>query len=134
LRVFKDINDIPSGMTSVVSTGTFDGVHLGHKTILSEMIEIAGQKNLQSVVITFDPHPRIVLDKDAAELKLLTTLDEKLEIFESLGIDTGDPLFTGVCKNSLRNLCERLSGRQTGGQTHCDGLQSSLRAKTIGQS
>jgi riboflavin kinase/FMN adenylyltransferase len=74
-------------MATVVSTGTFDGVHLGHKTIINQMTEIAVKENLQSVVITFDPHPRIVLKKDEQNLKLLTTLEEKLAIFESLGVD-----------------------------------------------
>jgi riboflavin kinase / FMN adenylyltransferase len=87
LRVFKDIRDIPSGMVSVVSTGTFDGVHLGHKTIVNEMTIIAVKQKLESVVITFDPHPRIVLGNDENKLKLLTLLDEKLEVFNSLGVD-----------------------------------------------
>jgi riboflavin kinase / FMN adenylyltransferase len=71
----------------VVSTGTFDGVHLGHKTIIKQMTAIAALKGLQSVVITFDPHPRIALGKDENKLKLLTSLDEKIAVFESLGID-----------------------------------------------
>jgi riboflavin kinase / FMN adenylyltransferase len=87
LRVFKDCNDIYPVIESVVSTGTFDGVHLGHQTIIKEMITIAASKGLQSVAITFDPHPRIVLGKDENKLKLLNTLDEKIAIFESLGVD-----------------------------------------------
>ncbi len=87
LRVIKDISELPHGMVSVVSTGTFDGVHLGHKTIINAMTEIAASQNLSSVAITFDPHPRIVLGKDENKLKLLTTLDEKIAIFESLGVD-----------------------------------------------
>jgi riboflavin kinase/FMN adenylyltransferase len=87
LRVFHEISDIPSGLISVVSTGTFDGVHLGHKSIIKEMTDIAKDQGLQSVVITFDPHPRIVLGKDESNLKLLSTLDEKISMFESLGVD-----------------------------------------------
>lgn len=87
MKVFYHNNDIPSGLTSVVSTGTFDGVHLGHRIILNEMCRIARMEKLESVVITFQPHPRIVLHKDENKLKLLTSLAEKLDIFNKLCID-----------------------------------------------
>ncbi len=71
----------------MVSTGTFDGIHLGHKTIIKEMCGIARKHHLQSVAITFHPHPRIVLGKDVDKLKLLTTLDEKIAIFQEMCVD-----------------------------------------------
>lgn len=87
MKVFNCIDDIYPDIATVVSTGTFDGVHLGHKTILNELLSISQQKDLQSVVVTFHPHPRIVLGKDAQKLLLLTSLDEKISILEELGVD-----------------------------------------------
>lgn len=86
LKVFRDINDLPCEMCSVVSTGTFDGVHIAHQNIIFRMIEISKKENLTPVIITFEPHPRLVLNQDYS-LKLLTTTEEKLEIFERLGIE-----------------------------------------------
>lgn len=87
LKVFRSIDEVCDLQASVVSTGTFDGVHFGHKAIIARMKEISKENNLQSVVVTFDPHPRIALNKDVAKLSLLNTLDEKLSLFEKLGID-----------------------------------------------
>ncbi|MBO9641458.1 MAG: adenylyltransferase/cytidyltransferase family protein, partial [Siphonobacter aquaeclarae] len=72
---------------AVVTSGTFDGVHLGHQKILSRLIESARQLNGQSVVITFWPHPRMVVSTDSSDLKLLSTLDEKIELLADSGID-----------------------------------------------
>ena len=71
----------------MVSTGTFDGIHKGHRSIIKRMTDIAHEHHLQSVIVTFEPHPRIALAMDDFKLKLLTTLDEKVTIFEQLGID-----------------------------------------------
>lgn len=72
---------------SVVSVGTFDGVHLGHRKILEEVLRIKNKKLLRSVIITFDPHPQIVLKSKGPDLKILTTTEEKLNILEQVGID-----------------------------------------------
>jgi len=87
LKVFHDLYKIPPGLTSVVSVGTFDGVHKGHQAIIRKMTEIASVKKLQSVVLTFDPHPRYTLKKDDEKLKLLLTNEEKLRRFEVMGVD-----------------------------------------------
>ncbi len=87
MKVLRNSNEIPADIRSVVSTGTFDGVHKGHQAIIKKMITIAKQHQLQSVIVTFEPHPRVALGKDDNKLKLLTTLDEKLSIFERSGID-----------------------------------------------
>lgn len=70
----------------VVTLGTFDGVHLGHQSILNRLKDLSNQINGESLVITFDPHPRMVLFPDDHQLQLLQTLDEKLASFEKAGI------------------------------------------------
>ncbi len=71
---------------TIVTIGTFDGVHLGHKKIIKRLIEIAKNKRLKSVVLTFFPHPRMVLQKNSG-LKLLNTISERESILTSLGLD-----------------------------------------------
>lgn len=72
---------------SVVTVGTFDGIHLGHKKIISDLQEIKNRKNLRSVVVTFDPHPQLILKNKHHAIKLLSTKEEKLEKFKELGVD-----------------------------------------------
>lgn len=71
---------------TAVTIGTFDGVHLGHHKILERLINNAKNDGLKSTVLTFFPHPRMVLQKDT-DIKLLNTLEEKVQILESLGLD-----------------------------------------------
>lgn len=71
----------------VVTIGIFDGVHLGHKALLERLVTLAKSNGGESVVTTFDPHPRMVLDKDGDELSFLTTMDEKKMLLEKTGID-----------------------------------------------
>ena len=66
---------------SVVTIGTFDGVHLGHRKIIKRLVEAAQDSILESAVLTFFPHPRMVLQKDV-DIKLLNTLEEKKQILE----------------------------------------------------
>lgn len=72
--------------SSIVTIGTFDGVHIGHQEILKRLITIAEIEGLESVVLTFFPHPRMVLQKDS-NIKLLNTIDERYNILSDLGID-----------------------------------------------
>ncbi|RRQ50790.1 bifunctional riboflavin kinase/FAD synthetase [Maribacter algicola] len=69
-----------------ITIGTFDGVHIGHRKILEKVINRAKNSNLKSAVLTFFPHPRMVLQKDA-DIKLLNTIDEKKYILEKMGLD-----------------------------------------------
>ncbi len=69
-----------------ITIGTFDGVHIGHRKILEKVINHAKSSDLRSAVLTFFPHPRMVLQKDA-DIKLLNTLDEKISILEEMGLD-----------------------------------------------
>ena len=71
----------------VVATGFFDGVHLGHRQVIRQLVEAAAVRGVESTVITFWPHPRNVLQKEARDLRLLTTLQQKKDILESLGVD-----------------------------------------------
>ena len=71
----------------VVATGFFDGVHAGHRLVLNRLVETARARGGQSLVVTFWPHPRNVLQSDASSLRLLTSLDEKKELILGLGVD-----------------------------------------------
>ena len=70
-----------------VATGFFDGVHTGHRHVITQLVEAAAVRGDESMVVTFWPHPRNVLQKEARSLRLLTTLDEKRDLLYSLGVD-----------------------------------------------
>ncbi|MBM3162107.1 MAG: bifunctional riboflavin kinase/FAD synthetase [Chlorobi bacterium] len=79
---------VPQPQDSAVTIGSFDGVHRGHRKIISSMLETARQRSFRSVVVTFDPHPRLVLGSETGErLDVLTTLEEKIEQIAELGVD-----------------------------------------------
>lgn len=71
---------------TVVTIGTFDGVHIGHQKILNSLIQVAKKDHLESVILTFFPHPRMVLQKDS-KIKLLNTIEERIEVLKKLGVD-----------------------------------------------
>ncbi len=71
---------------SVVTIGTFDGVHIGHKKILERLTAVASEQDLESIILTFFPHPRMVLQKDA-DIKLINTMDERSQILKETGLD-----------------------------------------------
>jgi len=71
---------------SVVTIGTFDGVHIGHKKIIKRLVKIAKEESLQAIVLTFFPHPRMIVQKDTT-IKMLNTIDEKTKLLEAEGID-----------------------------------------------
>lgn len=71
----------------VGSTGFFDGVHKGHQSVINRVCAIAKEQGCKSAVFTFWPHPRAVLQQDAAKFRLLTTLDEKKNLLLNYGID-----------------------------------------------
>ena len=72
---------------AVVATGFFDGVHLGHRLVIDTLLRAAHERGEQSVIVTFWPHPRTVLQKDARELRLLSSLQEKRAMLSELGVD-----------------------------------------------
>ena len=71
----------------VVATGFFDGVHLGHRFVISRLVEAARQRGEESMVVSVWPHPRTVLQDGARDLRLLSSLDEKKALLLSLGVD-----------------------------------------------
>lgn len=86
VKVYRTLDDIIDIRNPVVTIGTFDGVHIGHRKILERIIQIAKNNNAESVVMTFDPHPRHVLQKKS-DVSILSTLEEKIELLEEIGID-----------------------------------------------
>ncbi|MBS1651800.1 MAG: bifunctional riboflavin kinase/FAD synthetase [Bacteroidetes bacterium] len=72
---------------TILTIGTFDGVHIGHKAIIEQLKAVKQQTNIQTCLLTFDPHPRSVLFPNQTDLKLLNTVDEKLELLKKMGLD-----------------------------------------------
>ena len=87
MNIFRNIIATRHIPHAVVTIGTFDGVHLGHQAIFKKMKELAQDIGGQTVVVTFQPHPRQVLNIDSSNLRFLCTPEEKLERFEAFGID-----------------------------------------------
>ncbi len=87
MRVFRDITKAQNIPNAVVTIGTFDGVHLGHQSIFDKMKMLAQRVGGETVVVTFEPHPRQVLNIDSSNLRFLCTPEEKLQKIEDFGID-----------------------------------------------
>jgi riboflavin kinase/FMN adenylyltransferase len=86
VKVYYRLEDFSTLKNAVVTTGTFDGVHLGHQTVIKRLKEIAAKENGETVVITFEPHPRIVIYNDAS-IRLISSVPEKIDLLEKQGID-----------------------------------------------
>jgi riboflavin kinase/FMN adenylyltransferase len=89
MKVFRSFDEASGLRNPVVTTGSFDGVHIGHKTIINRLRMLAEKYNGESVLITFHPHPRKVLYPDSAgkDLKLINSQEEKLLLLEKAGVD-----------------------------------------------
>ena len=87
MKVYYDIDQFKGVKCPVVTSGTFDGVHMGHRMIISRLKEIAAQSGGETVLLTFYPHPRMVLFPDDNELRLLNTQEEKIKLLEKQGVD-----------------------------------------------
>lgn len=87
MKVYKNITEAHNIPHAVVTIGTFDGVHLGHQAIFNKMKALAKEVGGETVVVTFHPHPRQVLNIDSSNLRFLCTPEEKLLKFEEFGID-----------------------------------------------
>jgi len=86
LKIFHSLDNFKSNSKTIVTIGTFDGVHIGHRYIINYLNKIAKREKGESVLLTFSPHPRFVINKEHSHLKLIDTLDEKKEKLESLGL------------------------------------------------
>jgi riboflavin kinase/FMN adenylyltransferase len=87
MKVFRDLNVLPTFSKTVVTIGSFDGVHEGHLHIIAQVRALALENNSESVVITFDPHPRAVLNPNDPNFKLITTTEEKIALINAQSID-----------------------------------------------
>jgi riboflavin kinase / FMN adenylyltransferase len=87
MRIHRDLTHLPALRRAVITIGTFDGVHSGHRYIIQQLQETAAACDGETVIITFDPHPREVLQPGGPPVKLLNTLDEKIELLSREGID-----------------------------------------------
>jgi riboflavin kinase / FMN adenylyltransferase len=87
MRVHQGLEHFTRLPYAVVTSGTFDGVHIGHQKILARLREVARLHGGETVVITYWPHPRLIVSTDSADLKLLSTIDEKIELLAMRQID-----------------------------------------------
>lgn len=87
MKIYQGIDELEQFKFPVVTTGTFDGVHVGHKKILDRIKEIARLNNGETVLITFYPHPRMILFPEDNDIKLLTSQEEKIKLLERCGVD-----------------------------------------------
>lgn len=87
LKVYRKIEEFSNVKNPIVTVGTFDGVHLGHQKILKRLKEIAKHKDGETVLLTFFPHPRLVIFPEDNDLKLINTLEEKIELLDQFGLD-----------------------------------------------
>ena len=87
MKVYQDLSTLPVFNNAVVTIGTFDGVHLGHKQIIRQLKETAEKIGGETVIITFHPHPRKIISSVPGDIKLLNTLPEKILLLEAAGID-----------------------------------------------
>jgi len=86
VEIYRGIDEIKFLKNPIVTLGGFDGLHRGHRKIIDHLVDTAAKDNTEALLITFYPHPRIVLGKDLSEFSLLTTIEEKIELLEKTGI------------------------------------------------
>ena len=87
MTVHQDLKQLPAFKNAVITTGAFDGVHIGHQEIISRMKQIALEIKGETVIVTFHPHPRKVISSIPGEIKQLTSLEERIELLTQSGID-----------------------------------------------
>ena len=87
MKIYHNINEFNAVNNAVVTIGTFDGVHLGHRKIIARIKELAQETGGETVILTFFPHPRMILNPEDERIKLINTINEKAALLEQLGID-----------------------------------------------
>ena len=86
MKIYNSLDDFKVDCKTIVTIGTFDGVHLGHRYIINHLNKIAKKVNGESVLLTFSPHPRLVIQEENSTLKLIDTLEEKKLKLEKIGL------------------------------------------------
>jgi riboflavin kinase/FMN adenylyltransferase len=86
MKIYYNLDNFPELNCPVLTLGTFDGVHIGHQKILSRINDMAKSVNGESVLMTFHPHPRAVIFPDQRDIRMISTLDEKIALLEQHGI------------------------------------------------
>ncbi|MBL0310865.1 MAG: bifunctional riboflavin kinase/FAD synthetase [Bacteroidetes bacterium] len=87
MRVFRDLSKLPVFKDSVITIGTFDGVHLGHQKLIKHIQSLSKKTGGENIIITFHPHPRVVIHPEDQSLRLLNSIDEKINLLEKYGVD-----------------------------------------------
>ena len=87
MKIYNHFSEFKKLENAVVTIGTFDGVHYGHQKIIKRLCELAKSTGGESVILTFFPHPRLIIDPENQHLKMINTIDEKAKILASLGVD-----------------------------------------------
>ncbi len=87
LKIYHHLSEFKKLNQAVVTIGTFDGVHFGHQKIVKRLVELAKATGGESVILTFFPHPRLILDPENQDLKMINTIEQKAEILDNLGVD-----------------------------------------------
>jgi len=87
MRIYHNIDEFTRLKNAVVTIGTFDGVHVGHRKIISGIKDLADETGGETVLLTFFPHPRMILHPEDESLKMINTINEKAEMLEQIGID-----------------------------------------------
>jgi riboflavin kinase/FMN adenylyltransferase len=87
MKIYNNIDEFKLIENAVVTIGTFDGVHTGHRKIIAKLQELAKEIGGETVILTFFPHPRMILHPEDQDLKLITTINEKAQLLEEMGVD-----------------------------------------------
>jgi len=87
MKIYHHIDEFVPVKNAVVTIGTFDGVHIGHRKIISGVKELADSIGAETVLLTFFPHPRMILHPEDENIKLINTINEKAGLLEQLGVD-----------------------------------------------
>lgn len=87
MKIYNNLSEFTKLENAIVTIGTFDGVHFGHQKIIKQLVAKAKADGGESVILTFFPHPRMIIDPENQDLKMINTINEKAEILKSLGVD-----------------------------------------------
>ena len=87
MKIYHNLSEFKKLDNAIVTIGTFDGVHFGHQKIIRQLVAKAKAEHGESVILTFFPHPRMIIDPENQDLKMINTINEKAHILKSLGVD-----------------------------------------------